>query len=119
MSIPRPDERSKAFFQSIIPDDPRVRVRPMFGNLAAFVDGNMFMGLYGGDVFIRLPDRDRQELLKEGGSTFEPMKGRPMKEYVTVPKAWHENPAKVHGWVARSLTWVGEMPAKKKRTTKK
>ena len=113
-SIPRPDDESQAFFESVLPDEPRVQVRPMFGNVAGFVNGNMFVGLFGSDLFVRLPDPDRAELLKqEGSSILEPMKGRPMKEYATVPESWRDEPDRARAWVVRSLNWVGEMPAKK------
>ena len=86
----------------------------MFGNVAGFVNGNMFVGLFGSDLFVRLPDADRAELLKqEGSSILEPMKGRPMKEYGTVPNSWRDEPDRTRAWVARSLNWVGAMPAKK------
>src|SRR4051812_39755328 len=55
MSMPRPDAESREFFHLVVPDDPRVQTRPMFGNLAAFVNGNMFTGLFGDRVFVRLP----------------------------------------------------------------
>ena len=119
MSFPRPDEVSKAFFESILPDDPRVQVRPMFGNLAGFVNGNMFIGLFGSDVFVRLSDPDRAELLREEDtSIFEPMQGRPMGEYVTIPVAWREEPDRAREWVMRSLSWAGEMPEKKRAKRK-
>ena len=47
MEIPRPSEADKDFFRSLLPDDPEVEVKPMFGNLGAFVHGNMFAGLFG------------------------------------------------------------------------
>ena len=120
MSFPRPDEASRAFFETIAPDDPRVQVRPMFGNLAAFVNGNMFMGVFGGSVFVRLSDKDRAELLQEPDTAvFEPMHGRPMKDYVTVPPAWSEQPDTAQSWVNRSLEWAGAMPEKKPKRRKK
>jgi TfoX/Sxy family transcriptional regulator of competence genes len=83
MSMPKPDEASLAWFQSLVPDDPDVKVRPMFGNKAAFVNGNMFLALFGPQVAVRLPEEARQELLgQNGASPFEPMPGRAMKEYV-------------------------------------
>ena len=63
MPMPRPDAESRTFFESVLPDDPRVKARPMFGNVSGFVNGNMFMGLYGGDLFVRLSEADRAELL--------------------------------------------------------
>ncbi|HJP66679.1 MAG TPA: TfoX/Sxy family protein [Actinomycetota bacterium] len=115
MSIPKPDERSKEWFRSLVPDDPRVGVRPMFGNLAAFVNGNMFLALFGPDVAVRLPHPDRDELMKmKGAGPFEPMPGRPMKEYVLLPAAWRKDRGRAEAWVERSLRWAGDLPPKKK-----
>lgn len=114
LKIPRPDENSKGFFKSILPNDPRITVRPMFGNIAAFVNGNMFMGLLGSELFVRLSEEDRMELLKEpGASIFEPMKGRPMKEYILIPRSWRNEPKNVASWVSRSLGWASKLPQKK------
>ena len=67
MSFPKPDEASRAFFESLVPDDPRVQSRPMFGNRAAFVNGNMFLALFGSKVAVRLSEEDRATLLREPG----------------------------------------------------
>ena len=113
MKIPRSDAGDRAFLRSVLPDDPRVSVRPMFGNDAAFVNGRVFTGLFGGQLFVRLSDADQAVLLKEkGAERFAPMKGRPMTGYVVVPEAWRADPEKVSAWVARSLSWVGGLPAK-------
>src|SRR5205809_4800703 len=87
-AMPRPDEETKAFFRSVVPEEPDVQVRPMFGNLAAFVNGNMFTGLFGADVFVRVSGEDQDELVAVGGGSFEPMPGRPMTGYTTLPDAW-------------------------------
>ena len=116
LKIPRPDEGSKEFFKSILPDDPRVTVRLVFGNDAAFVNRNMFVGLWGNDLFLRLSDEDRKELLKsEGATNFEPMKGKPMKGYILIPRTWKTQPQTLRRWVARSLEWASELPAKKSK----
>ena len=47
MKIPKPTEADRERFTSLVPDAPGVEVKPMFGNLGAFVNGNMFMGLFG------------------------------------------------------------------------
>jgi TfoX/Sxy family transcriptional regulator of competence genes len=116
MSIPKPDAESRAFFDSLVPDDPRVKVRPMFGNFAAFVNGNMFLTLLGSQVAVRLGDEDRAELLREKGSgLFEPMPGRPMKEYATLPEAWRKRRGKAEAWTDRSFQWAAALPPKKKK----
>lgn len=117
-SMPKPDEASKEFFYAVVPDHPAVKVRPMFGNLAAFVNGNMFMGLFGPDVFVRLPEEDRTAVAGEGGAPFEPMEGRQMREYAVLPRRWREEPDRVREWVARSLDWAEELPAKQPKKKK-
>ena len=118
MNITRPDEDSKEFFRSILPDNPRITIRPMFGNISAFVNGNMFAGLFGNDLFVRLSEESRKELLeKKGASLLEPMKGRPMKEYVVIPKAWRNQHETVRIWVIRSLDWTSKLPPKKMKNS--
>jgi TfoX/Sxy family transcriptional regulator of competence genes len=114
MNILRADENSKEFFRSILPEDSRITIRPMFGNLSAFVNGNMFTGLFGNDLFVRVSEESRKELLeKKGASLLEPMKGKPMKEYVVIPKAWWSHHEILRLWVTRSLDWTSRLPPKK------
>ena len=116
MKIPKPTDGDKAKFTSLVPDDPRVEVKPMFGNLGAFVNGNMFMGLFGADVGVKLPDAEQETLLKAGGGPFGP-KERPMGGYVTLPAEFSK--AKSRPWIIKSLDHVGALPAKKKPAKKK
>jgi TfoX/Sxy family transcriptional regulator of competence genes len=114
MKIPHPDDDSKEFLRSILPNDPRIAIRPMFGNISAFINGNMFTGLFGNDLFVRLSEESRRELLEnKGASLLEPMKGKPMKEYVVIPKAWRNQHETVRIWVTRSLDWASKLPPKK------
>lgn len=117
--MPKPDEASKAFFRELVPDHPDVTVRPMFGQLSAFVHGNMFMGLFGAEVVLRLPDDDRAEVTTAGGRQFEPMPGRPMTGYVIAPEAWHEQPDTLRSWVDRSLAFAEQLPPKQPKPKKR
>ena len=89
----------------------------MFGNLGAFVNGNMFMGLFGPDVGVKLPEDDRLRLLAQPGSgPFGPQE-RPMAGYATIPADW---PAESAGeWIGRSLEYVAGLPPKKPKTPAK
>ena len=101
-------------FRTLVPDDTRVTVRPMFGNLSAFVNGNMFFGIFGTDLFLRLSIADQKELLKnKGASMLEPMKGKPMKDYVVVPGTWRDRPEPLSSWISKALQWSGKLPPKK------
>ncbi|SFA85995.1 MULTISPECIES: TfoX/Sxy family protein [unclassified Bacillus (in: firmicutes)] len=121
MTMPRPNDESKEFFASVIPVEPRVTVKPMFGNLASFMNGNMFAGLFGNQIFVRLPENDRLLLLEEDGAVeFSPMPGRKMKEYVVLPEQWRNHPDLVKEWLNKSLSWVETLPVKvpKKKKSK-
>ncbi len=116
MQIPKPTEADKTHFESLVPEDPRVEIKPMFGNLGAFVNGNMFMGLFGADVGVKLAEPDQQKLVKAGGGPFGP-KERPMSGYVTLPVAFTRT--KARPWIAKSLDHVGALPKKKPKSKKK
>ena len=112
MHIPKPSSADKERFQRLVPADARVSVKPMFGNLGAFVGGNMFMGLFGDNIGVKLDDAGQRELLAAGGGPFGPAE-RPMGGYVSLPKAFGDADAKQ--WIARSLAYVSAQPPKRKK----
>jgi hypothetical protein len=112
MGMPKPTEADRERFRSLVPDDPRVAVKPMFGNLGAFVNGNMFMGLFGSDVGVRLAPGDAAELLAvEGAGPFGPAQ-RPMGGYVSLPADLLASGEGAR-WVTRALEHVASMPPKR------
>lgn len=80
----------------------------MFGQLAAFVNGNMFFGLFGSDLGVKLPADDLALLRAAGAGPFGPSE-RPMAGYVTL------QPDDAPRWVAKSLTYVASLPPKRTR----
>src|SRR5207302_1511128 len=98
-AMPKADPETLERFLALVPDDPRVAVKPMFGHRAAFVNGNMFFGTFGHDLILRLPAPEREELLRQGAAIFAPMAGRPMKEYVMLPHAWQRQLARLRPWI--------------------
>jgi TfoX/Sxy family transcriptional regulator of competence genes len=121
-AMPKPSEDAKAAFTNLVPAGPTVTLRPMFGNLAAFVNGNMFAGLFGEDLFVRLPEAEGAAVRKQGGRDFMPMAGRTMKGYVTVPGAWRAKTEATKAWIETALELTGKMPPKvsaKKGSAKK
>jgi TfoX/Sxy family transcriptional regulator of competence genes len=115
MRIPKPSEEDKQFFRSLIPGDPAVEIKPMFGNLGAFVHGNMFAGLFGPTVGVRLDDTARGELESIAGSgPFGPAE-RPMGGYTSLPEAWRTTPDLAAPWVEKALAHVSSLPPKAKK----
>ena len=115
MQIPKPGEDDKAFFRSLVPQQPDVEIKPMFGNLGAFVHGNMFAGLFGSAVGVRLDDAASQELAAiEGAGPFGPAE-RPMGGYLSLPPDWRADPDLASAWVERALAHVSTLPPKIKK----
>ena len=119
MEIPKPSDDDKAAFHAFVPDHPDVVVKPMFGNLGAYVNGNMFMGLFGASIGLKLSDADREALLTvDGAGPFGPVE-RPMGGYVSLPAGWRTPTRVTTEWVTRSLDYVAEMPPKAPKASKK
>jgi len=102
-------------FAEVMANVPDAQLRKMFGYPAAFANGYMFTGLHQDRWVIRLPDEARSRLTAMGATPFEPMPGRPMKEYVVVPDAVVTNPAKLRAWVDQAYAYAKKLPAKKAR----
>jgi len=101
-------------FAAAIADLPGSEPRKMFGFPAAFVNGKLFTGLFEDRWFVRLAEADRAELAGAGAPAFEPMPGRPMREYVELPAAVLADDATRDAWLRRSLAHVAGMPKEKK-----
>jgi len=104
----------KEAFRALVPDDERVTTRPMFGSVAAFANGYMFMGMFGPDLFVRLPEAHRAAQIAAGWAPLEVMPGRSMGDYLVVPDDWRETPDEVRRWGSIALDYVCSMPPKKK-----
>lgn len=111
--MPKSDPKIAGLFETLLPADERIAIRPMFGHKAAFVNSHMFTGTFGSHVFVRLDEPSRAELLAVAGAApFEPMKGRPMREYMQLPDTFLAEPTKAKVWVERALTWTSMLPPK-------
>jgi TfoX/Sxy family transcriptional regulator of competence genes len=100
-------------FNAQLTEVPGLMPRQMFGYPAGFVNGNMATGLFKEWIVVRLSEEDRAEALAlEGAETFDPMGGRPMKEYVILPQSMNEDEEAVLGWVRRAARFTATKPPK-------
>ena len=112
-TMPKSDPTIAALFETLLPTDERIVIRPMFGHKAAFVSGNMFTGTFGKHIFVRLDEPSPVELLRVAGAkSFEPMEGRPMTEYVQLPESFLNEPPIAKAWLERALQWASTLPGK-------
>lgn len=104
-----------ATFEVAAPKDPKVVRKPMFGYPALFLNGNMFAGTFQDKVVTRLSEAERAKKLKAGAKQFEPMPGRPMKEYVVVPATDVARPAALAKWIEQAHAYAMTLPEKTKK----
>ena len=122
MEMPKATDQDKERFRSLVPDQPDVTVKPMFGNLGAFVNGNMFAGLFGPTIGIKLSPKDREELESaERTVPFGPAE-RPMGGYTGLPEMWNEegdgDDARAKAWIHKAFEYVAALPPKEPKASK-
>lgn len=106
-------------FEATISTVPGATVRKMFGYPAAFAaSGHMFTGLHEDRWVIRLPAEARAELAAAGGTPFEPMPGRPMREYVALPAEVFADVDQTRAWIERAAAYVRSLPPKEPKQPK-
>ena len=108
-------EKTLESFDKISPNFPGLEKRKMFGYPVTFINGNMFMGVHGDSVILRLPENHKIEFLKlKSAKQFEPMPGRPMKEYVVIPDWMYDDKPVLNSWIDRSFEYTSALPFKLK-----
>jgi TfoX/Sxy family transcriptional regulator of competence genes len=113
MKMPKHSDEDKARFRALVPDGPGVEVKPMFGSVGAFVNGNMFAGLFGTDIGVKLDEESLAELAAiEGSGPFGPAE-RPMGGYLSVPASLSDE--QVTDWMERAREHVATFPPKARK----
>ncbi len=95
-------------------------IKKMFGSTCYFANGQMVTGVHEDSIFLRLSEADRKEFKeKYAASAFEPIRGRPMKEYVVVPPYVYKDDAAIRPWIERAIEYVRSLPPRPDRIKKK
>lgn len=102
-------------FGRVLDRFPDVERRKMFGYPAAFVGGNMVTGLHQQAWVVRLDEAGQAAARAEGATTFEPMAGRPMKHFVSLPADVLADDDRLAAWVERSIAQGRTLPPKPPR----
>jgi TfoX/Sxy family transcriptional regulator of competence genes len=102
-----------ARFDVVAERHPEAQRRKMFGYPALFVGGNLVTGLFADRWMIRLAPDDLADLMAmPGAGAFEPMPGKPMKGYATLPADVIADDARLDAWIGRALALGRTLPAK-------
>ena len=118
MPATRPKAPLAQSFASLLPRDPRIETRRLFGNPCGYVNGTMFTGIHEARWIVRLAPAQRARVIAvHGGELFEPLKGRPMVEYVRLPAAIVEDRRRLRGWIRRAFDYCASLPIPGNETT--
>ena len=120
MKWSKPREDLIQLLHDVIPEGQApVEFKPMFGGPCYWSGGNMFAAVHQESLLVRLGEPDRAELLAQPGAhLFEPMAGRPMKEYVVFPETLLADRDALRGWMAKGLAYAAGLPPKEKKPRK-
>jgi len=119
MSWEKSSTKLADLFGELVPKDPNVELKKMFGWPCCFVHGNLFAGLHKQSMLFRLSAEDQTAFLHlDGAAEFEPMPGRKMKGYVILANPLARDRTELSKWMGRSLAYASALPAKPKKVLK-
>jgi TfoX/Sxy family transcriptional regulator of competence genes len=123
VKMPKWEKSSPAIvqvFEKALSAVPQAQSRKMFGYPAAFVNGQMFASLFGDNFILRLPEAERAAFVqKHDAHVFEPMPGRPMREYVVVPPSVVQSATQLDAWLGKALAYAQSLPPKAAKAKRK
>ena len=107
----KPTSLALTAFAAAFPEDARAVRKQMFGMPAGFVNGQMFLGVWGDGVVLRLPVARVAELSDQAGiGPFEPMEGRPWKDYIHAAAPTWGGSETLAGWAREALDFTAALP---------
>ena len=77
----------------------------------------MFAGAFGDYLFLRLSPADRTEIMETHTEVvpFEPMPGKAMREYVTIPESVFGDRNEIRHWIQKAHTFASGVKPKVKK----
>lgn len=109
------DERLGDRIRELLESRRDITERKMFGGLAFMVNGNMFIGVAGGDLMVRVGRDAYDDALKRPHTRQMDFTGRPMKGYVYVGAEGSRTRKALEAWTKRGLTFALTLPKKGKK----
>lgn len=84
----------------------------MFGGIAFLLHGNMFCGVIGSDLVLRLGEEGVTRALRERHTRPMDFTGRPMKTMVYLQSKALESDDRLRKWVERAVRFARSLPRK-------
>ena len=99
-----------------------VRRKNMFGTAAWFLETNdmIFAGAWGEGVMVRIGEQRTSSLIESGeAEPFDPMEGKPMREYVYLNGEQIAEDGELLEWLDEASEFAASLPPKKQKSRKK
>lgn len=113
MKLIKPSAGLVAEFKAVVAQLPRAEPRKMFGYDAAFVNGNMAVGLWANTCVVKLAEPDREQLLRSGQAVpFMPGKNMKMGAWLELSEELAHDPEELLAWSTRAVDYVATLPPK-------
>jgi len=98
-----------------------VHRKNMFGTTAWFLESNdlMFIGAWGEGIMVRIGEERTTSLIESGDAEpFDPMGGKPMREYVLLDGERIAEDDDLLDWLDQASEFAGTLPPKQKKPRK-
>jgi TfoX/Sxy family transcriptional regulator of competence genes len=106
------NEDLAARVRGLLGERPALSERNMFGGLCLMTGGNMFLGVIGEDLMVRVGVDAYEEALARPGVRLMDFAGRPMAGMVYVGPQGTRDDAALSAWVEQAFAFASAMPAK-------
>ncbi|HET9931181.1 MAG TPA: TfoX/Sxy family protein, partial [Polyangiaceae bacterium] len=119
MKLVKPSQGLILEFKAVVAQLPRAEPRKMFGYDAAFVNGNMAVGLWQDTCVLKLSAQHQAELLQAGhAKPFAPAKGRAMSAWLELSAELAHDPEELLVWSRRAIEYTATLPPKVPKAAK-
>lgn len=95
-----------------LPPDPSLTEKAMFGGIAWLRAGNMFIGIVGDELMVRVGKPNHAQALTAPHVRPMDFSGRPMEGYIYVAAVGCASVDQIRPWVDAALTFVSDAQAR-------
>jgi TfoX/Sxy family transcriptional regulator of competence genes len=106
------DERLAYDIRARLAGEPGVTEKEMFGGIAFMVDGNMAVGVSGGELMVRVGKEAHDAAITRPGARQFDMTGRPMKGWLVVSPDGFATESTLDSWVSEGVAFARSLSAK-------
>jgi hypothetical protein len=96
-------------------------IKKMFGHEVHFLNGYMYAGANMKGIFVHVGQRSKETALdrESGVSSFEPLEGMAMKEYLLLGEEVYADEKRLRSWLEQGKGYLQTLPPNKKHDKQK